>query len=759
MNERALEREELHIFVVAFSLLFFETALFHVLKFTSTYLAATSTIGAAVLGLGCGSLATYLFDPLRKQPFPKLLLCLIVSMFAAALNVVLAPDYVFFSPLLILPFAIGNISITTLFLRNNSHKMYTFDLCGATAGVFFAIVAIPLMMSENAVIATLALLALLAFSLSKEKYLRALFLIIFFSSCLFVTYNVNTEDFVLEKIVRGKYTDWPHKVFWLLDHPELEYVLARDNLVSRISVIARKGNKDYKTVCFDGIGNDTITRDGLLRWVNDKRIPFMMSQGKNHRRVFDQNPNILIIGTGAQGVVKPLIWLSRDARLIDAVEINPAIVEIMEGPCYEASGRAFLGLSPKVIDARTYLRETTKKYDLITMLNTYKAQKSCGIFGEPDFIHTYEAFETYLAHLNDNGYILLEERDITDQAHIAIFRIINTIFQVLKNNGAKNPQDHFFITNTWTSVDKPRRAKYSIIVVKKSPINERERKFFRDWCDFQQERETGEVTELGYLTGVKMESEYTSFLQAKESAQAKHFGENVTITPPCDDNPFLFDVYLDRKELKTILLRTALACLSLLILSLIALFKKVKVKAKTVLPYAFYFGLIGMGYFIIEIGLLHFYQIHMGSPTNSFIFILGALLFASGLGSQLTKGKEDKVVIYAIVAIALLSLYHLLCRDFAVSLTGDQPFLCNIAVALTVIPLGMAMGVPLPFGLEKAKNNVADTSPAAFLAINAAAGTFASILTLYLSVAFGFSLTFALAIILYILALAIYWLL
>ena len=54
MSERALKREELHIFVVAFSLLFFETALFHVLKFTSTYLAATSTIGAAVLGLGIG---------------------------------------------------------------------------------------------------------------------------------------------------------------------------------------------------------------------------------------------------------------------------------------------------------------------------------------------------------------------------------------------------------------------------------------------------------------------------------------------------------------------------------------------------------------------------------------------------------------------------------------------------------------------------------------------------------------------------------
>ena len=759
MSERALKREELHIFVVAFSLLFFETALFHVLKFTSTYLAATSTIGAAVLGLGIGSLATYLYAPLQRQPFPRLLLCLIISMFAASLNVVFAPDYVFFSPLLILPFALGNVCITALFLRNNSHKMYTFDLCGATAGVFFAIVAIPLMMTENAVIAILALLALLAFYLAKEKYLRTLFLILFFSSCFFVAYNVNTEDFVLEKVVQGKDTGWPQKVFWILDHPQFEYILARDNLVSRISVIARKGNKNQMTVCFDGIGNDTITRDGLLRWVNDKRVPFMMSQGKNHRRVFAKNPRIFIIGTGAQGVVKPLIWLSRDVRMIDAVEINPAIVEIMEGPCFEASGRAFQGLSPKVIDARTYLRETTQKYDLITMLNTYKAQKSCGIFGEPDFIHTYEAFETYFEHLTKNGYILIEERDITDQSHIAIFRILNTIFQVLEKNGAKRPQDHFFITNTWTSLEKPRRSKYTIIVVKKDPLNEAERNFFGEWSDFHQRRKTGEVTELAYLPGRKLDNEYNSFLHAPKAKQASHFGSGVTITPPRDDNPFLFDVYLDRQELKTILFRTALACLLLLVLAIVSLFRRVKGKVKLTLLYTLYFGLIGMGYFVIEIGLLHFYQIHMGSPTNSFIFILGALLFASGLGSQLAKGKEDRVVTCAIAAVALLSFYHLLGRDLAVSLTGSQPMLCNIAIALTVIPLGMAMGVPLPFGLEKAKQNIAQTSPAAFLAMNAAAGTFASILTLYLSVAYGFSITFALAIIIYIVAGIVYWLL
>ena len=759
MNERAIEREELHIFVVAFSLLFFETALFHVLKFTSTYLAATSAIGAAVLGLGTGSLVTYLYSPLQEQPFPRLVLCLIASMVAAVLNVLLAPDYVLFSPLLILPFAVGNICITALFLRNNSHKMYTFDLCGATAGVFFAIFAIPIMMTENAVVAILALLALLGFSLSKRELLKWIFLLLFFSACIFVAYNVNTEEFVLEKIVKGKDSGWPQKVFWILGNPRYEYILARDNLVSRISVIAEKGNEELKTVCFDGIGNDTITRDGLLRWVNDKRVPLMMSQGNNHRRIFTHNPNILIIGTGAQGVVKPLIWLSRDAKLIDAVEINPSIVEIMEGPLFEASGRAFLGLSPKVMDARTFLRASSQEYDLITMLNTYKAQKSCGIFGEPDFIHTYEAFETYFAHLKENGYLLIEERDITEQAHIAIFRIINTIVAVLRQNGAKRPEDHFFITNTWTSLDKPRRSKYTIIVVKKSALAASDRTFFRDWYDFQSSRKTGEKTELAYLSGMKLDSDYSRFLQGDERAQSSHFGAGVTIVPPHDDNPFLFDVYKDRKELKAILLQTAVACLTLLSLSLLALVKKTMGKIKDVLLCSAYFALIGMGYFIIEIGLLHFYQIHMGSPTNSFIFVLGTLLFASGMGSQITKEKEEKIVGYSVAFIAIFSLFHLLGRDLAVSIVGSHTLMCNLAVALTILPLGLAMGVPLPKGLERAKKVVSETSPAAFLAINGAAGTFASILALYLSVLFGFSLTFVLAIILYLAALAVYWLL
>jgi transposase InsO family protein len=62
----------------------------------------------------------------------------------------------------------------------------------------------------------------------------------------------------------------------------------------------------------------------------------------------------------------------------------------MRNELWDLSGRAYEKVDVKIIDARTYMKQSDKHYDIITMLNTYTTQV-IGYFGEPDFIHTQEA--------------------------------------------------------------------------------------------------------------------------------------------------------------------------------------------------------------------------------------------------------------------------------------------------------------------------------------------------------------------------------
>lgn len=68
------------------------------------------------------------------------------------------PDFVRLSPFLILPFAVGNILVSHRYRYFNANTMYFADLLGATGGILFSIVFIPLLTTENALLLNLLLL-------------------------------------------------------------------------------------------------------------------------------------------------------------------------------------------------------------------------------------------------------------------------------------------------------------------------------------------------------------------------------------------------------------------------------------------------------------------------------------------------------------------------------------------------------------------------------------------------------------------------
>ena len=244
-------------------------------------------------------------------------------------------------------------------------------------------------------------------------------------SLLCMAANLRWHFLDLEAIAVGPPTGQV-KDFSVFRKTGMPFLISRDSLVARISVFADcSGEHFYRTVdgstsnetdrvCFDGDNNDVLDSAQLHAFRNDPRIPFMSYQKGRLRTILHQRPKVLIIRTSAQGIVKSIRYLVEDLTLIQGVEINPAIIDLMRDELYERSGRAYDSVAVQNIDARAFLRHTQARYDLITMLNTYTVQV-IGYFGEPDFVHTTDAFETYLDHLTDNGFRPLEEREQTSR--------------------------------------------------------------------------------------------------------------------------------------------------------------------------------------------------------------------------------------------------------------------------------------------------------------------------------------------------------
>ncbi|MFC1698760.1 spermidine synthase [Candidatus Omnitrophota bacterium] len=122
---------------------------------------------------------------------------------------------------------------------------------------------------------------------------------------------------------------------------------------------------------------------------------------------FCKPQNVLIIASGAGN--EAAAALREDVEQIDAVEIDPAIIEI---------GRKFHPEQPyrdsrvNIIcdDARAFLNRTDKKYDLIVMnqVDSHSQFASSANLRLDSYIYTVEFFEQVRRHLSPNGIFAME---------------------------------------------------------------------------------------------------------------------------------------------------------------------------------------------------------------------------------------------------------------------------------------------------------------------------------------------------------------
>jgi hypothetical protein len=166
-----------------------------------------------------------------------------------------------------------------------------------------------------------------------------------------------------------------------------------------------------------------------------------------------------------------------------------------------------------------------------------------------------------------------------------------------------------------------------------------------------------------------------------------------------------------------------------------------------------YFALIGLGFMLVEMGLLSRLTVFLGHPTLALAVLLGGIIFFTGLGSM-ASGRVDlanaRVARLYPLLPTLLVLVAAACLDPLMHAFVGAHTATRVAVSLALVAVpALGLGLCFPLGLRLTEAMEARRSPAGgrpelgpwLWGVNGAFGVCASGLGLGLSMTLGIPAT------------------
>ena len=158
-----------------------------------------------------------------------------------------------------------------------------------------------------------------------------------------------------------------------------------------------------------------------------------------------------------------------------------------------------------------------------------------------------------------------------------------------------------------------------------------------------------------------------------------------------------------------------------------------------------YFAALGAGFMALEMVLMQKLILFLGHPTYAASVVLSSLLASAGLGSMLSGRlgliRPRTLGVLALAIAAMVGVTAAVITAVFPGLTGWS-LEARIAAAVAVlVPLGLVLGMPFPLGIRAVHARAPELVPWAW-GINAFLSVFASLFTITVSMAFGFSTVF-----------------
>jgi len=423
--------------------------------------------------------------------------------------------------------------------------------------------------------------------------------------------------------------------------------------------------------------------------------------------------DVLVLGAG--GGTEILNAMAHGASHVTGVELHAGIVEL-------AQTLSEAGTFPPTIewvvgDARRFAARTSNRYDLITIPPTGALGASAaGLHSlNEDFLHTTDAYESYLRLLRDDGmlaitcWLTVPPRKST--------RIVLTAADALLHLDGGSAARRLAVMRSWGT---------ATVLAKPAGFTSDEIQSLSDWTSRR-------LFDLDWYPGLEApQSEFHHLeepvlFSAARAASAGHAAATefaasypFDVSPVSDSRPYPshflrlgslggllgssrrsvlpFAEWGQVALMATLVQSVVLATLLMLVP---AALKGRRDKGPAWLALVGYFSAIGFAYLAAEIAAIQQLGLLLGHPVYAVATVLAAFLVSSGIGSMLSDRLAcTRAPLVAVAITAWLAVFAAWMLQLVHGVQGASlPVRAAVAVA-ALGPLALLMGVPFPLGLR-----------------------------------------------------------
>src|SRR5580765_1584243 len=649
-----------------------------------------------------------------------------------------------------LPFFTGGLVVTLAISRlsDRINAVYASDLLGAAAG---CLVLIPLLDRVGApgVVLTAAALALTASVLFASRASRLRF--------------AAAGGTIMAVAVAGQLTGFAvFDVGEAKGHVGDRALFTKWNSFSRIGVYERTHDNWSLSPAFKGtvphtryMDIDAAASTPILQAAPDlSNVQYLKYElTAVAYRLKSPGFSALVIGPGGgRDLVSALVF---GAGHVDGVEINPIIAnDVMRGQFREFSGGIYTNPRVRIAvdDGRSFVRGSTDRYDIIqaSLVDTWAATAAGAYTLTENTLYTVEAFNDYLDHLTGDGIVTMTRwvldglrlvslaqeagaaRGWEVSRHLAVIQYDRVQTFLLKKS-------EFTPAEIATLRAAAGQLEFNVIYAP-TFAGEPTPPLPTDWVDGM---ETADYPRL--IRAPDRQQFYDSYKQ--------------DIRPTTDDRPFFFHTTKLADQFQVAFGRAMLfgnglsALLTLMGIStaLVVLFVLGPLvfaggtDARRWFWWLLYFGALGAGFMLIEVSVLQRFVLLLGHPVYSLTVTLFSLLLGTGIGAAWSRTFDEATLrrsaTRGILIVAAIAVTFVFVVDPVVAwaIPFSRPVRMAVAV-LTLVPIGIALGVPMPTGLRMLSARAPEIVAWAW-GMNGALSVLGATLAIFIAMNWGFRVT------------------
>ncbi|MEJ8850700.1 SAM-dependent methyltransferase [Variovorax rhizosphaerae] len=490
-----------------------------------------------------------------------------------------------------------------------------------------------------------------------------------------------------------------------------------------------------------------------------------------------RRPHVLVLGAGAGADVLQAHY--HDASRIDAVELNPQVVDLVRRDFSAAAGGVYGPIAQvHVAEGRGFVAASRARYDLIqvALLDSFSAS-SAGLYAlAENYLYTVEALQDDLRHLQPGGLLAIT-RWVTLPPRDAL-KLFAAAVAALERSGVADPGSRLAMIRSWKTVT---------LLMKNGAFGSEDIAAIKAFCmarsfdlAFYPGMRPDEANRFNVVEGPDLFDGATALLGPGRDEFMQRY--KFHIEPATDDKPHFFHFFKWRSlpELLSAKDRGGLPLLEWGYPVLVATLAQATVASLLLigLPLAWmaraggksraqgvaagvsrgrvlvYFLAIGFGFMFIEIAFIQKFVLFLSHPLYAVAVVLFSFLLFAGLGSRVS-GRLAALPAGAVAgAIAVSAALCVPLLDWLFQHAMGLPDIARIGLSVGLIaPLAFFMGMPFPLGLARVEAGDARLIPWAW-GINGCASVTAAVLATLLAIHVGFTAVVMAGLALYLLAAA-----